>query len=126
MSHRALTFTGPAEPLQLTDRPTPKPGPGQVLVKNLAVALNPVDYVVHHLGIWVDHYGYPALTGMDGAGTIAAIGEGVQGWNVGDRVYVVLDWSTATWWGALDVLNGHFRQSVRFALASRYYDLSGV
>lgn len=91
MSHKALVFTAPAEPCQLANRQTPKPGPGQVLIKNVAVALNPVDYVIVHLGIWVDHYGYPALAGIDGAGEIVAIGEGVDSnWNVGDRVYVLL------------------------------------
>ncbi|KAI0092860.1 GroES-like protein [Irpex rosettiformis] len=86
MSHKALTFAGPAVPFELTDRPTPKPGPDQVLIKNVAAALNPADYIIQHLGIWVDHFGYPALVGLDGAGEIVAIGEGVQGRNVGDRV----------------------------------------
>lgn len=86
MSHKALTFSGPAAPFELTDRPTPKPGPGEVLVKNVAVALNPVDAIIQHLGLWVDFFGYPALTGVDGAGEIAAIGEGVEGLKKGDRV----------------------------------------
>lgn len=86
MSHKALVFAGPGIPFELADRPTPKPGPDQVLIKNVAVALNPVDYVVQHLGIWVDHYGYPAMTGFDGAGEIAAVGNGVQGLKIGDRV----------------------------------------
>lgn len=86
MSHKALVFAGPGIPFELADRPTPKPGPDQVLIKNVAVALNPVDYVVQHLGIWVDHYGYPAMTGFDGAGEIAAVGDSVQGLKVGDRV----------------------------------------
>ncbi|KAI0763244.1 GroES-like protein [Irpex lacteus] len=85
-SHKALVFTGPAEPFKLIERPTPKPGPGQVLVKNVAVALNPADYVIHNIGAWVDHYGYPALIGLDGAGEVVAIGEGVVGLNIGDRV----------------------------------------
>ena len=88
MSHKALVFPAPAEPFQLIDRPTPKPGPGQVLIKNVAVALNPVDYVVQHLGVWVDHYGFPAVSGFDGAGEIATLGEGVQGLKIGDRVCV--------------------------------------
>ncbi|KAI0763243.1 GroES-like protein [Irpex lacteus] len=85
-THKALTFSGPAAPFELTERPTPKPGPGQVLIKNIAAALNPADYIIHHLGAWVDHYGYPALVGLDGCGEVAAIGEGVVGLNIGDRV----------------------------------------
>jgi NADPH:quinone reductase-like Zn-dependent oxidoreductase len=86
MSHQALVFKAPAAPFELITCPTPKPGPGEVLVKNAAVALNPVDYVMHHLGLWVDYYGYPAVLGFDGAGEIEAIGEGVEGWSKGDRV----------------------------------------
>ncbi len=89
-THKALTFSGPAAPFELTERPTPKPGPGQILIKNIAAALNPADYIIHHLGAWVDHYGYPALVGLDGAGEVAAIGEGVVGLNIGDRVCVTL------------------------------------
>ena len=86
MSHKALTFSGPAVPFELTERQTPKPAPGQVLIKNIAVALNPADYIIQQLGIWVDHFGYPALVGLDGAGEVAAIGEGVHERNIGDRV----------------------------------------
>ncbi|KAI0766753.1 GroES-like protein [Irpex lacteus] len=82
-------------PFQLTPA-TPTPAPGYVLIKNATVALNPVDYAIHHLGIWVDHYGFPALTGLDGAGTIAAVGEGVQGWSVGDRVLYSSLWDPDT------------------------------
>jgi NADPH:quinone reductase-like Zn-dependent oxidoreductase len=86
MSHQALVFTAPAAPFELVTRTTPKPGPGQVLVKNLAVALNPVDYVIQQTGVWVDYYGYPASAGVDAAGEIEAVGEGVHGWNKGDRM----------------------------------------
>ncbi|KAI0690226.1 GroES-like protein [Cytidiella melzeri] len=86
MSHQALLFSAPASPFELGSRPTPKPGSGEVLVKNVAVALNPIDYLVQHLGVWVDYYGFPACLGFDGAGEIEAIGEDVQGWKKGDRV----------------------------------------
>ncbi len=94
MSHKALVFTGPAVPFELVDRPTPKPGPNQILIKNITVALNPIDYVIHHLGLWVDHYGYPALAGVDGAGEVAAIGDSVEGLNIGDKVYVCVCFTT--------------------------------
>ena len=70
----------------LGSRPTPKPGPGKVLVKVAAAALNTVDYAIHHLGLWVDHYGYPAAFGIDRSGEIEAVGEGVNGLKKGDRV----------------------------------------
>lgn len=86
MSHKALTFSAPKAPFELTTRPTPKPGSGQVLVKVVAAALNPVDYVIQQLGLWVDHYGYPALAGNDIAGEVVELGQGVEGLKKGDRV----------------------------------------
>lgn len=88
MSHKALVFAGPAVPFELVDRPTPNPGPDQVLIKNVTVGLNKLDYMIQHLGLWVDYYGYPAMTGIDGAGEVVAVGESVQGLTIGDRVYV--------------------------------------
>jgi NADPH:quinone reductase-like Zn-dependent oxidoreductase len=71
----------------LGTRAVPAPGAGEVLVKNTAVALNPIDAYIEHFGMFVDSF--PAPSGFDGAGVIHEIGEGVTGWSVGDRVCVV-------------------------------------
>lgn len=62
----------------------PAPGPGEVLVEVYAVGLNPVDYKTGTGGhpSWT----YPHILGLDGAGVIAEVGEGTQGWAKGDRV----------------------------------------
>ncbi|KZV75002.1 GroES-like protein [Peniophora sp. CONT] len=71
----------------LDKRQVPTPGPGQLLVKVHAAALNPVDDWIRRMGFLVDRAGgFPAVPGSDGAGTIEAIGEGVEGWSKGDRV----------------------------------------
>jgi NADPH:quinone reductase-like Zn-dependent oxidoreductase len=78
---------GGLEVLEYADIPTPQPGPGEALVRLKAAALNAVD-------IWV-RKGWPGLKlqmphipGADGAGEVAALGEGVTGWEVGDRVVI--------------------------------------
>lgn len=78
---------GGAEVLEYTDFPTPQPGEGQVLVKLEAAALNRVDLWTRNgtSGIKLD---LPHIPGADGAGTIAALGTCVSGWQVGDRVVI--------------------------------------
>jgi NADPH:quinone reductase-like Zn-dependent oxidoreductase len=86
---KALCFYehGDLEVLQYTDVPTPEPGPGEVLVRVRATALN-------HLGVFVRR-GWPGLAlemphwgGSDIAGEIETLGEGVVGWKAGQRVVV--------------------------------------
>ncbi|KLO11437.1 GroES-like protein [Schizopora paradoxa] len=64
-----------------------KPGKGEILVKVLAAALNPVDWKVpvYKLPYVQD---YPAILGSDTAGTVEALGEGVTSFSIGDRVCV--------------------------------------
>ncbi|KAI0029093.1 GroES-like protein [Vararia minispora EC-137] len=80
----------------LGTRPIPRPGAGQVLVKNIAVALNPADFYIQKLAIFVDEYDFPAVAGCDGAGTIADLGEGVRGWRVGDKILYQSHWNPDT------------------------------
>ncbi|TPX13569.1 uncharacterized protein E0L32_006040 [Thyridium curvatum] len=59
----------------------PAPGPGTVLCRVHAVALNPYDVMI------LDHFNTPgAIGGCDFAGTVIQIGEGVTRFNVGDRI----------------------------------------
>ena len=70
--------------LTAVDLPTPSPGPGEVLVRLRAAALNYLDLAVAN-----DRYPgvtFPLIPVADGAGEIAALGAGVAGWSVGDRV----------------------------------------
>jgi len=63
-----------------------KPGKGEILVKALAVALNPVDWKIQVYKLpFVETF--PAITGCDTAGTVEEVGEGVTSFSVGDRVF---------------------------------------
>ncbi|EMD31500.1 hypothetical protein CERSUDRAFT_162941 [Gelatoporia subvermispora B] len=62
----------------------PTPGPGQLLVKIEATALNPVDWKIQVYGMFIEKF--PSILGSDAAGTVDAIGEGVEGFAVGDKV----------------------------------------
>ncbi|KAG6917713.1 hypothetical protein DXG01_001364 [Tephrocybe rancida] len=63
----------------------PTPGPGQLLVKVLAVGLNPSDWKLQKYGFFIKEY--PAILGSDIAGEVEAIGEGVTSFSKGDRVF---------------------------------------
>jgi len=78
---------GGSEVLEYTHFPTPEPGSNEVLVRLEVAALNRLDLWVRNgwPGIKLD---YPHIPGADGAGVIAAVGEGVQGWSIGDRVVI--------------------------------------
>lgn len=78
---------GGPDVLQYADFPTPQPGPGEVLIRLRAAALNRLDLWVRNgwPGIRLQ---YPHIPGADGAGEIAALGEGVSGWEIGERVII--------------------------------------
>ena len=73
---------GGAEVLKAIDLPTPKPGPGQILIRHAAVGLNFID-IYQRTGLYPIKF--PTVLGLEGAGTVEAIGEGVTRFAVGDR-----------------------------------------
>jgi NADPH:quinone reductase-like Zn-dependent oxidoreductase len=78
---------GGPEVLRYEDFPTPVPGPGEVLVKLHAAALNRVDLWVRNGWPGLD-LEMPHISGSDGAGVINAIGSGVEEVKQGDRVVI--------------------------------------
>ena len=76
---------GGLDVLRYEDVPDPSPGPGEVLIELRAASLN-------HLDVWV-RQGLPSapkphILGADGAGVVAALGEGIDGFSVGERVVI--------------------------------------
>ena len=79
------SFGDPAAVLKLADGPTPEPGPGQVRIR---VILSPI----HNHDLWTvrGSYGYkptlPAIGGSEAVGVVDALGDGVAGLRLGQRV----------------------------------------
>jgi NADPH2:quinone reductase len=86
-------FGGP-EVLALHEIPTPKPGPGEVLVRVRAAGVNPYDTYMRN-GTYAIKPALPYTPGSDAAGTIEAVGQGVSRVKSGDRVYTATTLSGA-------------------------------
>lgn len=78
-------FGGPEE-LKFQEVPTPKPGPGQVLVRVRAAGVNPYDTYMRS-GTYAIKPPLPYTPGSDAAGTVEVVGSGVNRVIPGDRVY---------------------------------------
>ncbi|KAJ4288476.1 hypothetical protein N0V90_011712 [Kalmusia sp. IMI 367209] len=86
--NRVAVIPGPGKALEILKVRANHPGPGEVLVKNEAIAIQPLDAKMLHAG-----YGgagairdYPAILGTSGAGTVQEVGESVSKLAIGDRV----------------------------------------
>jgi NADPH2:quinone reductase len=88
---RAVGISGPGGPevLSVIDRPVRNPGPGEVRIAVTAAAVNPTDMGIRSGGTGTDDPP-PWTPGMDAAGTIEAVGEGVDRLRVGEEVMAVV------------------------------------
>lgn len=77
--------TGPGR-LEVDFAPTPKAGPGEVVVKNSHVAINPVDWKLQEYDPPQFNLKYPDILGKDLAAEVVEVGEGVSNVKVGQRV----------------------------------------
>lgn len=74
---------GGPEALSVVSREPPQPGPGEIAVENAAIGVNFID-IYQRTGLYP--VSLPAVIGSEGAGIVAALGEGVAARRVGDRV----------------------------------------
>ncbi len=81
---------GSPENLRYEDAPDPAPKAGEILLRVHATSVNPVDWM-HRSGVIRAFLPitFPYILGLDVAGTVAAMGAGVSGFSVGDRVMAV-------------------------------------
>src|SRR6201993_2699562 len=84
----APTPGGP-EALKIVERPVPQPGHGEVLIRIAAAGLNGAD-LSQRLGRYDMPPGATDILGLEASGTIAALGDGVTEWKVGDQVCALL------------------------------------
>ena len=75
-------YGGP-EVMELRDLPTPSPGPGQVLIRQSAIGVNFID-IYRRTGLY--QVQLPMIPGMEGAGTVEAVGAEVKSPRAGERV----------------------------------------
>jgi putative PIG3 family NAD(P)H quinone oxidoreductase len=81
--------TGGPEVLSVREVPDPEPGPGEVVVAVTAAALNRAD-LLQRQGFYPPPPGASDVIGMECSGTVAALGDDVEGWQVGDEVCALL------------------------------------
>ncbi len=76
---------GDVDVLKIEEVPTPEPQAGEVLIKILATGLNRLDDYIRE-GLIVPELEWPHILGADAAGEVEAVGEGVTGFTIGERV----------------------------------------
>ncbi|MCA0871704.1 NAD(P)H-quinone oxidoreductase [Seohaeicola saemankumensis] len=88
---RAVEITKPGAPdvLQLTTRPIPEPGHGQVVIKVAYAGVNRPD-ALQRAGAYAPPLDASDLPGLEASGEIVALGAGVSEWSVGDKVCALL------------------------------------
>lgn len=82
---------GGSEVIEYVDVPQPSPGTGQVLIQVAGTSFNPVDAGIR--GGYLSQVfaiEFPHVPGIDVAGTVAGLGDGVTGWAIGDAVVALL------------------------------------
>jgi NADPH:quinone reductase-like Zn-dependent oxidoreductase len=87
---------GDVNQLSYEDAPVPQPAPGELLVKTIAVSINPIDFKLRRGDMKARMpLEFPAILGRDLSGEVAALGDGVTGFKVGDRVFGLVNRSYA-------------------------------
>jgi putative PIG3 family NAD(P)H quinone oxidoreductase len=88
---KAITIPQPgdADALVLADVPDPEPAAGEVRVRVAAAGVNRAD-VMQRMGHYPPPPGAPEYPGLEVSGTVEALGDGVDGWAVGDQVCALL------------------------------------
>ncbi|CAA7623281.1 NADPH:quinone reductase [Candidatus Terasakiella magnetica] len=100
MKAMVLDGFGAASTLRWDEVATPSPAPGEVLIRVRATSVNPVDWKICE-GALARLFPpqFPLIPGWDAAGTVAAVGDGVTDFAIGDRVWSfcrkpVIQWGT--------------------------------
>ena len=89
MSQKALVLQSMFGSFEVVTIPKPTSAlKGELLVKVRATAINPVDWIIQARELpYIADDKYPAILGLDIAGDVEDVGEGVTGFNKGDRVF---------------------------------------
>lgn len=87
---------GGPEVLRIEDVDVPRPGPGEVQIRVKALGLNRAEALLRS-GSYIETPTFPSGLGLEAAGTVEALGEGVEGFAFGDAVSIVPPISMTRW-----------------------------
>ncbi|KAF5660551.1 alcohol dehydrogenase [Fusarium heterosporum] len=96
-THLAAVLPGKGQPFEIQTRPTPKPGPDEILIAVKSVALNPADLLMRDQGLFISEY--PAVIGFDMSGLVMEVGENVPVPYFQPSVTRVAAYSASAWKG---------------------------
>ncbi|MFE6648490.1 NADPH:quinone reductase [Nocardioides sp. NPDC057772] len=118
---RAVVYTenGPSSAMRLIERPVPKPGPGEVLVRLVRAGVNPTDWKVR-AGLSATLTTPEATPGQDGAGVIEEIGEGVSTHVVGQQVWLFMAQHGQPWGTAAEYVTVPAHKAVELPAGASY------
>ena len=85
MSNQAAYLDGKDQKLRIDSAEMPKPNSNEVVIKNHAIAINPVDWKIQDSGMFIKNW--PIVIGCDVAGEITEVGSDVKHLSKGDRVF---------------------------------------
>jgi putative PIG3 family NAD(P)H quinone oxidoreductase len=89
MTAIGIRAAGGPEMLEPQQRPVPKPGSGEILVRVEAAGVNRPD-VMQRQGLYPPPPGAPDIPGLEIAGEVAALGDGAKRWKIGDKVMALV------------------------------------
>jgi NADPH2:quinone reductase len=90
MHHIAVTTPGDPDVMVLQDAPLPEAGPGDILIRVQAAGVNRPD-VQQRKGLYPPPKTASPILGLEVAGVVAALGEGVSGWAIGESVCALVN-----------------------------------
>ena len=93
MQATVIRTFGDPDVLKYEELATPKPKPKHILIKVLAAGVNRLDHYIRE-GSIVPELPFPHILGADAAGEVADLGEGITGFEIGERV-IVAPWICA-------------------------------
>ncbi|CZT17671.1 related to oxidoreductase [Ramularia collo-cygni] len=82
--NQAAWLDGGGKKLRVADSEYPSPGADEIVIKNHAIAINPVDWKIQDHGLFIKNW--PAILGTDMAGEVVEVGSNVSKFKKGDRV----------------------------------------
>ncbi|KAJ9606826.1 hypothetical protein H2200_008836 [Cladophialophora chaetospira] len=85
-TQKAVAVVAKGQPVQLIERPIPKPKAGEVLVKVSIAGLNPHDGLVRDIAYFIGEENLPAVLSIDIVGEVVQVGDAVTAFKIGDKV----------------------------------------